>query len=88
MVTKQEFWGGIEYINEDGKLHRLDGPAVEWKNGNKSWYYNGKLHRTDGPAIDWYDGVFQRYHLNDITYSKEDWENELLKLRLKRLKEL
>ena len=88
MVTKQEFWGGIEYINENGNLHREDGPAVEWKNGNKSWYINGLLHKEDGPAIDWYDGVFKRYYLNDIMYSKEDWENELLKLRLKRLKEL
>ena len=26
----------------NGKLHRTDGPAIEWANGNKSWYLNGK----------------------------------------------
>lgn len=32
------------------KLHRLDGPAVEFADGGKSWYVNNKLHRDDGPA--------------------------------------
>jgi len=32
--------------------HRLDGPAVEWADGSKSWYVNDKLHRTDGPAVE------------------------------------
>ena len=25
-----------------GKLHRLDGPAVNFSNGRKRWYYEGK----------------------------------------------
>ena len=25
----------------DGKLHRLDGPAVEWTDGGKDWYIDG-----------------------------------------------
>ena len=33
-------------------LHREDGPAIEYANGNKHWYLNGKLHREDGPAIE------------------------------------
>jgi hypothetical protein len=36
----------------NGKLHREDGPAVEYVNGDKYWYLNGKLHREDGPAIE------------------------------------
>ena len=28
------------YLN--GKLHREDGPAVEFVNGNKIWYINGE----------------------------------------------
>ena len=28
----------------NGKLHREDGPAIEWANGNKSWYINGKQY--------------------------------------------
>lgn len=37
-------------------LHRKDGPAVEWKCGDKEWYINGERHRMDGPAIDGFDG--------------------------------
>ena len=42
------------YLN--GKLHREDGPAVEYANGDKVWYLNGKLHREDGPAREWVNG--------------------------------
>ena len=40
-----------EYKNKLRKLHRTDGPAVEYDNGIKLLYINGKLHRLDGPAI-------------------------------------
>lgn len=26
--------------------HRLDGPAVEWEEGDKSWYENGKCKKS------------------------------------------
>ena len=42
------------YIND--KLHREDGPAIEFVRGHKEWFINGKLHRTDGPAIEYADG--------------------------------
>lgn len=32
-------------------LHREDGPAAEYTNGNTHWYLHGKLHHVDGPAI-------------------------------------
>ena len=38
------------------KLHREDGPACEFANGDKWWYLNDELHREDGPAIEWADG--------------------------------
>lgn len=38
------------------KLHREDGPAIEYPDGGKEWWVNGKLHREDGPAIEWSDG--------------------------------
>ena len=40
----------------NGKLHREDGPAVEYANGSKAWYLNGKLHREDGPAVEYSNG--------------------------------
>jgi hypothetical protein len=39
-----------------GKLHREDGPAVEWEDGDKEWHLHGALHREDGPAIDKVNG--------------------------------
>ena len=39
------------YFN--GVLHREDGPAVEYDNGDTSWFQNGVLHREDGPAVEW-----------------------------------
>lgn len=42
---------------KDGKLHRTDGPAIEWANGTKKWYADDQLHRTDGPAIEYADGT-------------------------------
>ena len=36
----------------NGKLHREDGPAIEYTNGDKLWFLNGERHREDGPAIE------------------------------------
>ena len=31
-----------EWFNLEGKLHRENGPAIEFANGDKSWWINGK----------------------------------------------
>ena len=49
-VTKD---GTRSYYNNAGELHRDEGPAIEYADGDKFWYQNGNLHRTDGPAIEW-----------------------------------
>ena len=46
-----------EHRNADGQLHRIDGPAVEYKDGTKEWWINGKLHRIDGPAVERANGT-------------------------------
>ena len=48
---------GITEYRLDGELHREDGPAIEFTNGNKEWWLNGKLHREDGPAIEYTNGT-------------------------------
>ena len=66
-----------EWINDNGKHHRLDGPAVEWNNGNKEWWLNGQRHRVDGPAEISDDGVLFWY-LNGFYYpTREEWFNDL-----------
>lgn len=32
---------GTKYWQQNGKLHRLDGPAIERVSGNKYWYLDG-----------------------------------------------
>jgi hypothetical protein len=43
---------GNKFWYQCGKLHRLDGPAIEWADGTKAWYQNNDLHRLDGPAYE------------------------------------
>ena len=49
--TVKVYDSGTKFWHLDGKLHRTDGPAIEWSDGAKSWWLDGKLHRTDGPAV-------------------------------------
>jgi hypothetical protein len=48
------------YLN--GRLHRKDGPAIEYPDGRKEWYINGERHREDGPAIE--QNGTKRWYLN------------------------
>jgi len=50
------------YLN--GKLHREDGPAIEYSDGTKFWWSNGILHRIDGPAMEFSNGD-KLWYFND-----------------------
>ncbi len=54
-IMKTDEYGNKRWYLND-KLHREDGPAVEWADGDKYWYLNDELHREDGPAVEWADG--------------------------------
>jgi hypothetical protein len=56
------------YLND--KIHREDGPAVEYANGDKYWWLNDQRHRVDGPALEWTDGTKMWYLNNKLVYSK------------------
>ena len=56
----------------DGKLHREDGPAIEWANGIKEWYLNGNRHREDGPAIESATGI-KEWYLNGINMTEQEF---------------
>ena len=53
------------------KLHREDGPAIEYADGCKSWYLNGKRHREDGPAVEYVDGS-KGWYLNGEEVTEEE----------------
>ena len=67
-----------DYYNSKGKLHREDGPAVEYSNGDKFWYLNGKLHREDGPAREWYNGN-KEWWLNDKKLTEAEFNRRTKK---------
>jgi hypothetical protein len=70
----EDYWGnGKWYDDEQGLLHREDGPAFEGSDGLKSWYFHGKLHREDGPAIERSDGT-KEWFLNGKQLNKELYE--------------
>jgi hypothetical protein len=48
--------GNKFWHNSQGRIHRDDGPAIEWFDGDKCWYQNGLRHREDGPAEETNDG--------------------------------
>jgi len=57
---------GTKEWYQNGQLHRLDGPAVEWgdgtiSSGTKIWFLNGQRHRLDGPAVECGDGSKEWY---------------------------
>jgi hypothetical protein len=67
----------VKIFRLDGKLHREDGPAIEWKDGRIEWFLFGKLHRVDGPAVISSDGEYKGWFLNGYVYSKEEWFSKL-----------
>ena len=60
--TRWYAWPGT-----DRRLHRLDGPAIEYPNGRRDWYQNGLLHRVDGPAVESPNGRREWYQ-NDLLH--------------------
>jgi hypothetical protein len=69
------------YLND--KLHRKDGPAIEYSSGSKFWYKNGLLHRIDGPAVEYSDGYKQWYYEGKLIKCKSQKEFErLIKFKL------
>ena len=86
MVTKKEFPGRIEYLNEKGQLHRLDGPAIEWDSGSKYWCINGQYHREDGPAVEYSDGSKSWCLNGKYYYNEQQFQQEVIKIKLERLR--
>jgi len=77
-VIKEVTYGNTFYlIKETEELHREDGPAAIYSDGDEEWYIKGLLHREDGPAVIYRnDGV--RWWLNGNFFkTKEKWFEDL-----------
>ena len=69
-------YGDTCWYDSDGELHRDDGPAVIYANGDKWWLQYSKLHRDDGPAWEYADGT-NRWWLNDNLLSFDEWLDQV-----------
>jgi hypothetical protein len=69
-IFVEEDEDGTKKWYKNRKLHRDDGPAIEWATGDRDWYINGECHREDGPAEEFENGtrrwfVHGRLHRTD-----------------------
>ena len=100
MIFKSSFYDEsmfryvTEYRNEFGLLHREDGAALVYSDGDYEYYLNGKLHNVYGPARKiknsnqicfeyWVYG--KPYHDIESFYSKQ-YKGIKLKQKLRELK--
>ena len=70
-----------------GKLHREDGPAIEWPNGAKEWFLNGKRHREDGPAVERANGT-KYWYLDDDLLTEDEWKRRMAPVKELTVKEI
>ena len=79
--VEEDFLGTYYYL--DDKFHRIDGPAVEYYDGDKEWWQNGKLHRLDGPAIENSNGEkYWYYEDQKIDCNSQEEFERYIKLKL------
>lgn len=64
--------GGTIYYLSNGKIHSLDGPAIEHHDRTKLWYKEGKIHRIDGPAAEYPNGN-KHWWIEGNRYSEEEF---------------
>lgn len=80
---------GTELWFYEGKLHRIDGPAIITRTGDESWYNYGRLHRTTGPALTvegsnlWYVNGTRAYTDDEFQLRAKLTDEELLMVILK-----
>ena len=77
--------GTRRYYNVLGQLHRDEGPAIIWDDGDLEWWQNGQRHREDGPAVEYADG--SKFWLQNNSCHRVDgpavvWANGHVELHL------
>lgn len=82
-------WGGTIWF-KDKKVHRDNGPAIEFPDGSWTHYANGRASREDGPAHFCAITKSISWCLGGKTYSFDTWckvlrlsNEDILKLRLR-----
>lgn len=65
------------WLDENKNFHKLDGPALEQKDGHKEWWLHGSRHRIDGPAVEYTNGNREWWIYGKFYHCKELWFNSL-----------
>lgn len=68
-----EKWAAQYWIKKGKILHRDDGPAAVFDNGDKTWVINNLFHRLDGPAM--FNGDEITYYISDEKIGEEYYWN-------------
>lgn len=73
--------------NQEGLLHSVDGPALEYVDGRKERWVHGKLHRLDGPAIcsitSWHSyDTFDEYYIDGTYIYEQLYQENVIKYLL------
>jgi hypothetical protein len=68
-IVTEELGGPTRWCR-NGKLHRVNGPAITHADGSTRWYDMGKLHRIGGPALDLVGGV-KEWWVNDQPHRED-----------------
>jgi len=57
----------VSYKTDLTCYHRVNGPAIIWKDGTQEWWVEGKRHRIDGPAII-HSGMEEEWWIDNVSY--------------------
>jgi hypothetical protein len=61
--------------DDEGELHRINGPAMIEANGDETWFYHGWIDREDGPAMIMHDNsgnrIREEWRWNDQLHRKD-----------------
>ena len=66
--TPRKYRDHTVWLNSSRKLHRLDGPAVEWASGSKAWWVDGHYVPVDN------EQEFEQW--------LKEYENQLLGIKI------
>ena len=76
MSIRVEFEDRVEWHDELGRIHREDGPAIEFFNGDRYWLFEGLRRRVSGPAVELSGGArfwYKRGKLHRIGGPSDIW---------------
>jgi hypothetical protein len=83
-VTARPTLAPRHWKDKKGDLHRLNGPAVIFNDGDTLWYRHGQMHRDDGPARIWVKYGIEEWYKDGKPYKPSAHEIMAWKMKQKK----